>query len=240
MNKPKKSQRTGVSTFASRKSRNRLLLKNNPDAEGYGIIFFGGEPLLNYNLIKDVVTYAQDLIFKKNKQVGFTMSTNGTIISSEIIKFLKEYDFAIQISLDGPKKIHDKNRYYANGKGSFEKVFQNIRKIKDNNIKFNLHQTIQVNSNFYEIIKFMEELQIPFGFGFTLNTKYKSKDITDYANENFKEFDNLYKKLMTYYFNKFLKGDHIYCSNIINCLDRFRKSIRKKNKLYCRENTVDC
>jgi uncharacterized protein len=214
--------------ISTAKSAIDLLFKNNPNSEGYGIIFFGGEPLLNYNLMKEVVLYAKELFSKNNKQVGFTMTTNGTILSSEIIKLLKEHNFSIQVSFDGPKEIHNKNRYYANGKGSFEKVLQNIKTIKENDIIFSLRTTIPANSNFYEIIKFMEELQISFGFGFTVNTKFKSKSITDYVNKNFKEFDSLYEKLMNYYFEKFSSGAPIYCSNIKTCLDRIENQLAKK------------
>ena len=208
-----------------------LLLKNNPNAEGYGIVFFGGEPLLNYNLMKEVVIYASNLFSKNNKHVGFTMTTNGTLASPKIIKLLKEYDFAVQISFDGPKEIHNKNRTYINGKGSFEKVLKNIQKIKDNNIKYSLRTTISVNLNFYEIIKFMEGQQNEFGFGFTINTKYKSKkitDYTDYINEKYEEFANLYEKLMDYYYEKFTAGEQLYCSNIINCLNRIENQFAKK------------
>ena len=213
--------------FSTAKTAIDLLLKNNPDSENYGIIFFGGEPLLNYNLIKEIVIYAQNLFSKYNKSVGFSITTNGTLINTKIINLFKEYNFSIQISFDGPKEIHDKNRCYANGKGSFDKILKNFKKIKDNNIKFILRTTMPVNSNLYEIIKFMEELNISFSFGFTMNTKYKLKNITDYLNEIYKEFSILYEKLMDFYFDKFLKGEQIYCNNIMRSLEAIENQYAK-------------
>lgn len=92
--------------------------------------FYGGEPLIAFNLIKQVVEYSK--VKAEGKIVRFHMTTNGTLLTEKIMDFLEENKFSIMISLDGPKEIHDRNRVFAhNGKGSFDIIMKNIDKIKN-------------------------------------------------------------------------------------------------------------
>lgn len=91
------------------------------------ISFYGGEPLLNYNLIKEVVKYVNS----KQFNTMYSMTTNGTLLNDEIIKFLVDNNFLISVSLDGDKEINDKNRVFPNNLGSFDIVFNNIKKIQN-------------------------------------------------------------------------------------------------------------
>jgi uncharacterized protein len=95
---------------------------NTPD---WVIIFTGGEPLLNYDLLRNVVEY----INKKGIQVEYKIKTNATLMDDEKMDFLIKNNFKIQISLDGNEKAHDTHRKFANGKGTFEIVDQAIRKL---------------------------------------------------------------------------------------------------------------
>lgn len=89
------------------------------------ISFYGGEPLLRFDLIKDVISYVQETGFK----TMFSMTTNGTLLTDSIIEFLVTHNIMVSISLDGSKEIHDKNRVFANDLGSFDVVYGNIRKL---------------------------------------------------------------------------------------------------------------
>ncbi len=73
------------------------------------------------------------------------MTINGTLLTDEIIKFMKDNEVSLLISMDGPKEIHDKNRVFSNGMGSFDKIMNNINKIKvkfpeyvEKNVGFNI------------------------------------------------------------------------------------------------------
>jgi len=91
--------------------------------------FYGGEPLLNFELIKFSVEYSRKLFNKYN--VEYTLTTNGTILSNEIASFLIENNFKVFISLDGPREEHDRNRVFADGKGSFDVVMGNIKRYNE-------------------------------------------------------------------------------------------------------------
>ncbi|GIP20260.1 radical SAM protein [Paenibacillus sp. J22TS3] len=89
------------------------------------ISFYGGEPLLRFDLIQEVVAYVQQTGFK----TMFSMTTNGTLLTDSIIEFLVTHNVMVSVSLDGSKEMHDKNRVFANDRGSFDVVYGNIRKL---------------------------------------------------------------------------------------------------------------
>jgi len=92
-----------------------------------GIAFYGGEPILNFDLIREIIEYARKIF--KDWSLFFSMTTNGTIIDINIIRFLKENDVSLCISLDGPREIHDSKRVTHKGNGSYEIVWKNLNQI---------------------------------------------------------------------------------------------------------------
>lgn len=98
------------------------LYEGAPNQKLYNVTFFGGEPLSNFELIKDVTMYATQFFKQRGANVDFTITTNATLLTKEIISFLKKYQFGITISIDGPKAIHDKTRLTNSGAGSYEMV----------------------------------------------------------------------------------------------------------------------
>ena len=92
------------------------------------VVFFGGEPLLNKEAIKRVVHYLKTEI-TKDIITDFEITTNGTIVDERLLKLFQENHFRVSISIDGIEKIHDLNRKYVSGKGSFEDITANVKKI---------------------------------------------------------------------------------------------------------------
>ena len=88
--------------------------------------FYGGEPLLNFEIIRKSVLYAKEVF---EKELLFALTTNATLVTEEIANFFAENGFNLIISLDGPKDMHDANRVFTDGTGSFEKACAGIRKL---------------------------------------------------------------------------------------------------------------
>jgi uncharacterized protein len=86
--------------------------------------FYGGEPLLRYRLLKEIVSYAKELI--RDKNVGFSITTNGTLINDDVALYLNKERFGVLLSLDGPKEIHDSWRRDMNNGGSFERTLRGL------------------------------------------------------------------------------------------------------------------
>lgn len=174
------------------------------------------------------MNYAKsEIVDKLGKKVNFGLTTNGTIINDKIISFLATESITLQISMDGSKSNHDKNRIFMNGSGSFDEIMKNAKLLKAAKIPFNFRPTFSVDTNIYENIKQMEELEIPFGFGFTLNTKNKSKEITDFKYSNWGKIKKNHVDIVEYFYNKIKSREMIYCSNIINSLYKIEGKLGK-------------
>lgn len=91
--------------------------------------YYGGEPLIEWPLIKEVTKYAQKCL--EGKELTFSMTTNATLLTEEMARFFTENHFSLLISLDGPKEIHDRSRRFAgNGEGTFDSVIAKIEEMK--------------------------------------------------------------------------------------------------------------
>lgn len=116
--------------------------------------FYGGEPLINFSLIKKSVEYIKSIY---NDEIMFTVTTNGTLLTDEIIDFLVEEKFNVIFSVDGPEEIHDKNRLYANGKNTFKDVINNINKYtkKSNGFAF-INSVYDYRTDLKRVLDFWE------------------------------------------------------------------------------------
>lgn len=117
-----------MSKAVAKAAINRLV-KTSKDVKKFQIVFFGGEPFLNFSLIKYVVDICKRIEAREQKYFRFSVTTNGSILNNEIINFLKNNKFGVMVSFDGIKEIHNKYRPLKNGKGSFDIVIQNIKKL---------------------------------------------------------------------------------------------------------------
>lgn len=101
------------------------------------IMFFGGEPFLNFPLIREIV----ELNKEKGRKLKYGVVTNGTIMTDDMLKVLKENNFGVTVSLDGPPHIHNLCRVYKNGNGTHDKVLRTIEKLKKAGIPCGLEAT---------------------------------------------------------------------------------------------------
>lgn len=95
--------------------------------------FYGGEPLLNFQLIKDSVAYAKEVF---NGNIKFLMTTNGTILTDEIADFLIQNNFALSISLNGSETENDRLRVFENGLGTFQIIKKSINLLQSKDMEY--------------------------------------------------------------------------------------------------------
>ncbi|NIM11493.1 MAG: radical SAM protein [Candidatus Aminicenantes bacterium] len=92
------------------------------------VTFYGGEVLKRFDLLKEVVEWTKSKgVFQKYR---FSLTTNGTLLTDEIIAYFVENNISILLSLDGPKKIHNRFRVFRNGKGTFDAIMKNLERIQ--------------------------------------------------------------------------------------------------------------
>lgn len=106
-----------------------FLAANSGSRRNIEVDFFGGEPLLNFDVVKKAVAYGREIEKKLNKKFHFTITTNGTIHDEEIIDYLNENMDNVVISLDGRKEVNDAMRYDYGGCGSYERIVSFAREL---------------------------------------------------------------------------------------------------------------
>lgn len=178
-----------------------FLLKLPDDS--LNISFFGGEPMLKYNLIKPFVLHCEE--FKGSKKISFSITTNGTLFNDEIIDFFQEHDVMYTISFDGNRKTQDIGRPTVTGGPSFDMVIKNIPKILKANpwVRVNSVVTPATAQDFTENIKYLRSL----GFRYLVV-------LPDYGGtwgtREFQILKNEYKKLSEYYIDCHRRGIKIW------------------------------
>lgn len=105
-----------------------FAMRLTPPGQRVEFCFFGGEPLLCIDLMKNITSYIREQEREAGKLVRLRITTNGTFLTQPILDFLKEENVDLCISLDGPAHVHDLNRRYQDGRGSFAEVVRNLRK----------------------------------------------------------------------------------------------------------------
>ncbi len=107
-----------------------FLEQHSRNAPEINVSFYGGEPLLEMDLIRHCVDYSHKIF--NRKKVSFNLTTNASLLTDEVIKYFEKEKFLVTISLDGPQEIHDKNRTFADGKrGTYVTVIDRIKRIKE-------------------------------------------------------------------------------------------------------------
>lgn len=111
------------------------FIHRSGDATEICINYDGGEPLINFKVIKEATLYARDKGEKKGKHIRFNIGTNATLVTDEIAEFLSELSFSPQISLDGAEPIQDELRPFKNGKGAYREMMKGIKKLNEKGLK---------------------------------------------------------------------------------------------------------
>jgi uncharacterized protein len=104
-----------------------FLIRESRDCSSVHITLFGGEPLLELGLIRELVPYAEQRASEAGKTLSWSLTTNGTQLDDENILFAIEHGINYLISLDGVKDAHDRFRVFPGGKGSFERVLDGLK-----------------------------------------------------------------------------------------------------------------
>lgn len=121
-------------TYETAKKCVDFLVSHSGNQKKLTIVFFGGEPLLNFDVMKKVTDYCHSIENNSDKFFKFSISTNGTIINDEVINFIKTNKIGITLSIDGPKEVNDRHRCYENGYGSYDRIRINVKKMLEESV----------------------------------------------------------------------------------------------------------
>ncbi len=116
-------------SFETGKRALDFLVENSGTRRNLEVDFFGGEPLMNFDVVKQMVEYARSIEKEKGKNFRFTLTTNGMLIDDDVIDFANREMSNVVLSLDGRKEIHDRYRVDYAGNGSWEKIVPKFQKL---------------------------------------------------------------------------------------------------------------
>ncbi|MBR4030498.1 MAG: thioether cross-link-forming SCIFF peptide maturase [Clostridia bacterium] len=148
-------------SFETGKRAFDFLIENSGTRRNLEVDFFGGEPLMNFDVIKDLVKYARSREKETGKNFRFTLTTNGMLVDDDVIDFANKEMSNVVLSLDGRKEIHDKYRVDYQGKGSFDTIVPKFQKFVNErgNKNYYMRGTFtHENPDFVEDIKEMLDL----------------------------------------------------------------------------------
>ncbi len=150
-----------VMSFEVGKRALDFLIENSGSRTNLEVDFFGGEPLMNFDVVKELVAYARSIEKKHNKNFRFTLTTNGVLIDDDVIDFANKEMSNVVLSLDGRREIHDRYRVDFAGNGSFDKIvpkFQKLVRAREGKNYYMRGTFTHANPDFLEDIKVMLEL----------------------------------------------------------------------------------
>ena len=150
-----------VMSFEVGKRAIDFLVENSGSRRNLEVDFFGGEPLMNFDVVKELVAYARSIEKEKNKNFRFTLTTNGVLIDDDVIDFANREMSNVVLSLDGRKEIHDRHRVDYAGNGSWERIVPKFQRLVESRGGKNYYMRgtfTHENPDFLEDIKVMLDL----------------------------------------------------------------------------------
>ncbi len=120
--------RRALMSFEVGKKALDFLIENSGSRRNLEVDFFGGEPLMNWEVVKQLVEYGRSKEKEYNKNFRFTLTTNGVLLNDEIMEFLNREMSNVVLSLDGRKEVNDMMRPFRNGKGSYDLIVPKFQK----------------------------------------------------------------------------------------------------------------
>ncbi len=193
-----------------------LLLRESGDRPRVNVVFFGGEPLSNMALIRDVVIYAEESCERAGKTVDFSLTTNATLLDEDKIAFLNAHRFGLSVSIDGPKAVHDRHRRSIGGTGTYDVVAAKTRLLLERYRARPVGARVTVTAGAIDVCSIHAHLRDEIGFaevGFAPVTSGASALLKLNGEELSAFFDNM-KALGRAYRDAAIRGENTGFSNM--------------------------
>ena len=153
--------RRAIMSLETGKKALDFLVANSGNRVNLEVDFFGGEPLLNWEVVKQLVEYGRSLEEPNNKKFRFTLTTNGVLLNDEIIEFANKEMSNVVLSIDGRKEVNDAMRPFRGGQGSYDVIVDKFKKVaesRDQNNYYVRGTYTHNNLDFSEDVKHLAEL----------------------------------------------------------------------------------
>ena len=193
------------------------------------IDFLGGEPMLLYGDIVDCIRHGHAYAAERGKKVDFILQTNGTLLSQQRARELRDLDVGVGVSIDGPKHLHDKHRPRAGGTGSWDEVLRNLLAARDEGLRVAPLAVIHDPSTYTEVLQFFLDHDFEFmRFNYT-SVMGRARDVLEFPAERAEAFARGFMDMV--------RHAHAWCESNqrrlrINDLNQMLRILSSKNRDY--------
>ncbi len=211
------------------KSSVDYLFAESQGRKSVHITFFGGETLMNFPLLKQVVAYARSRAEELKVNIDFSLTTNATLLSPTIIEYLAENAIGVTVSMDGPKEMQDKFRVFSNGRGSYDIIKPKVQNLLATHRTRPIAARVTMTSGAMDVKKIYQHLKHELGFyevGFAPVTTSPNRLYSinepgmDSVLEQFSELADEYLEFA-------LRGEHHGFSNVSDTLSELHQGVNK-------------
>lgn len=141
-----------------------LLVSEAASRPAVHITFFGGETLMNFKLLKDIVDYADAATRAAGKVITYSLTTNATLLTPPIVDFLSEHRIGVTVSMDGPPDIQDRHRVFKNGKGSYAVIEPRLRALIEGHRTRAVTARVTLTDGVTDVVRIYRHLKDDLGF----------------------------------------------------------------------------
>ena len=131
--------RRALMSYETGKQALDFLIANSGNRKNLEVDFFGGEPLLNFEVVKQLVAYGREQEKIHDKHFRFTLTTNGVLLNDDIMEFANREMDNVVLSIDGRKEVHDRMRPFRNGTGSYDLIVPKFQKLAESREQMNYY-----------------------------------------------------------------------------------------------------
>ena len=227
--------------FAGAKNSTRMSIEtarriidwlNRVDVSGPGnvwITFFGGEPFMEFPLMKEMVHYAEMQSTNTGKAIGFSATTNGTLLADNEIDFCEEHDIALLLSCDGNESTHNIHRRFRNGRGTFRAVERSLDVLLNRGISRGVRMTITAQNieGFLDSVYWLVDRGVEY-------IQFSHNPYSDWTEEALRKFEDSLYNLADYYSEEIANGSLLSLNAIDWRIRVFQDSpSRRRNENLC-------
>jgi uncharacterized protein len=211
------------------KSSVDYLFAESQGRKSVHITFFGGETLMNFPLLKQVVAYARSRAEELKVNIDFSLTTNATLLSPTIIEYLAQNAIGVTVSMDGPKEMQDKFRVFSNGRGSYDIIKPKVQNLLATHRTRPIAARVTMTSGAMDVKKIYQHLKHELGFyevGFAPVTTSPNRlySINEPGMDSVLE---QFSDLADEYLEFALRGEHHGFSNVSDTLSELHQGVNK-------------
>jgi len=205
------------------------LIRESAGRPKLHVTFFGGETLLNFPMLQQSVDYANRKAGALGKRVDYSLTTNATLLTEEIVDFLAEHRVGVTVSIDGDKELHDRMRVFHNGAGSYDIIAPKIKMLLKRHRTNSIGARVTLSSQVREVRRIYNHLTQELGFqgvGFSPATANPDR-LYAIGNQKMDDVVDQFEELAWDYRDYALKGGQHYFTNVSDTLKELHSGISK-------------